>query len=385
VSRIYWPPHATVDPRELPELRRGLLDLAAPAGAWERSEQVRSFNEMAGNPMGVGQLPTPESVNDPAFPSGTRIISGPMGYSAEELPDAIRSAQIHADNSMLWYRTHLEEAQLIHVSAELCEVIFASIDSMPESRVLEMDDPPVPQGLVVFQTPFIGIDAGNEFEQVRVDAMLWGPVRLPPWDGWPLSTLAVVPGYGMGAFRYFDPTTQDDLVSQFTRAEALERGISLENQRGWMSLGRSDWLLGQRIDATTHCGIDPEGKAQQSMMEDRKLMAALWALVKQKRIVERKIILPSRESARRLDRQGDQTRRAVEVVHLRRPEYRPRNEDGTLGQRKVGVRYAVRPFWRNQAWGPGWTKHRLILVPGHLRGPEGAPLQHVERIWEVDQ
>lgn len=385
MSRIYWPPHATVDPRELPELRRALLDLSKPGESWERSEQVRSFNEMAGNPGGVGMVPTPESVNDPSLPGGTRIISGPMGYSAEQLPEAIRSAQLHAENGMSWYRIHLQEAQLIHVSAELCEVLFASIDSMPEDRVLEISDPPVPQGLVVFQTPFIGIDAGNEFEQVRVDAMLWGPVRLPPWDGWPLSTEAIVPGYGMGAFRYFDPQTQEDLVARTMKHEAEQRGLPLETQRSWMPLGRSDWLLDQRIDATTHCGIDPDGKAQESMKEDRKLMAALWALIRQKRIVDRRIILPSREAARRLDRAGDHTRRAVEVVHLRRPEYRPRNEDGTLGQRRVGVRYAVRPFWRNQAWGPGWSKRRLILVPGHLRGPEGAPVQHVERIWEVDQ
>ena len=379
MSRIYWPPHATVDPRELPELRRALLDLSKPGGSWERAEMERSFAEMAGNPSAKA-----EPVDDPSLPRGTRIISGPMGYSAEQLPDAIRSAQVHGENAMTWWREHLQHAQLIHVTSELCEVVFAAMDSVSTDYQLEELDAPVPQGLVVFQTPFVDLDAGAEFEQVRVDAMLWGPVRLPPWDGWPLSTEAVIPGYGMGAFRYFDPLTQEDLVAIATREEAKERGIPLEDQRAWIPLGRSDWLFGHRISATTHSGLDPDGKQQASMMEDRRLMATLWALIKQKRVVERTTIYPERQTQRRLDRAGDRTRRDIEVIHLRRAEYRPRNEDGTTG-RKVGVRFPVRPFTRMQAYGPGRSKRRLIVVPAHWRGPLDAPLYHVERIWELDQ
>lgn len=385
MSRIYWPAHATVDPRELPELRRGLLDLSVAGGSWERAEWERSLGMMAGNPLGFSmsdqsQPPT----GGESFPPGTRIVSGPRGYSAEELPNVITSAQIHAENCMTWWRTHLQEAQLIHVSSELCEVIYASLDSMPEDRVLEVTDPPVPQGLIVFQTPYIGIDAGSEFEQVRVDAMLWGPVRLPPRDGWPLATDSVLPGFAMGAFRFMDPLTQDDLVARELRAMCEQEGLPVEGQRGWIPLGRSDWLLGDMIQTPPHNGIDPASKQHESMMEDRKLMAAIWALVKQKRIVERTIVQPRREAAKRLDRRGDKSRRDIEVIHLRRPEYRPTHADGSTG-RKVGVRYAVKPFWRNQAWGPGWSKHRLILVPAHMRGPEGAPIQNIERIWEVDQ
>lgn len=382
---IYWPRNATSDAREIPELRKALIDFATDDGVWARTEHLRVLSEFTGVGGGFSFSNREIDYRD----DGTVVIQGPKGYTPDQLMPAINGAMMRSQHTMAWFRRSLREAQLMHVTSEMCEVLFSSLNSIPDDRVLEHTDPPTPSGFVVFEQPWVGIDSGDEFEQVRVDGVLWSTVFLPPRDethsiGDP-SDEAGHPGFSICAFRYADPLHHDDLAMESERQTARDNDVNPDLlQPMWMPLGRADWIIGDRIDRPTHDMIDPDSKSHRSMMEDRKLMAALWALVAQKRIVDRSIALPSRAAAKRLDRAGDTTQRAVQIIHLRRPEYRPTHADGSTG-RKIGVRYAVRPFWRNQAYGPNWSKHRLILVPAHMRGPEGAPLRNVERVWEVDR
>lgn len=383
MSEFRFPPNAIGDARQIPELRRALIEFAHDDGAWARTEHLRVLSELTGTGFGISN-----GQNGVRFEGDSIVVQGPQGYSAEQLMPAVRGAMTRAEHTMGWFRRTLREAQLMHVTSEMCEVLFASLDSMPDERELEETDPPAPCGLVVFEQPFVGIDSGDEFEQVRVDGVLWGNVYLPPRDdlhglGDPDSDDGC-PGIAICAFRYANPLEQDDEAMSTERAEMIEAGMAHLLQPMWMPLGRADWIIGDRIDRPTHSFIDADSKVHRSMMEDRKLMAALWALIKQKRLTERTTVLPPRPASRRLDRAGDDTSREVQIIHLRRPEYRPTHADGGTG-RRIGVRYAVRPFWRNQAYGPQHSLRKLILIPAHMRGPEGAPLSHVERVWEVDR
>lgn len=345
---LYFPSNATSDPRELPELRRALAEMAIDNGAWERSEIDRLQREQ-------------------------------VRYGADR--DDILAFK-RAINSMQWYQEMLPTAQLIHITADLCEVLFATLDSVPDDLVLSETDPPVLNGLVVFETPFIGLDSENVGNEIRVDAMLWGPVQLPPREIWLSDADGVIPGYALASFRFMDPETHTDQAALESKAMADYFGV--KGNKMWMPLGRADWCIGDEIRHPTHHGIEADSLANKSMMEDRKLAAALWALVKQKRAVTVTTTTAPRHARKRLERQGDYHPKEVQVLHLRRPEYLPRHADGSTG-RKLGVRFPVRPHYRMVACGPGRSERRMVLIPPHFRGPMDAPISHIERVWEVDR
>ena len=53
--------------------------------------------------------------------------------------------------------------------------------------------------------------------------------------------------------------------------------------------------------------------------------------------------------------------------------------------RKLNVRFPVKAHYRRQPYGKGRQLRRLVLVPAHWRGPDGAPVSKVERVWELDR
>lgn len=356
------------DPRAMPELRAALLDFAEPGGAWGNAEQARTLRDMVGSISGKSG-------------SDSNVIMGPRGFGREDLANALHVARFRAENALDWSRRTLADAQLYHVSEELCEILFSSEESVPHDTVLRSDMAPSPAGFVVFSEPFTGIDSDASNDAIRVDAIMWGPVKLPPREiNWEVEDQFVLPGFAIATFRYAE-RGQPDLED----GELQRLGMSLTLPQ-WLPLGRSDWVLGDAIDTVPNTGIEAESATHQSMMEDRRLIAALWALIEQRKLVERTTVTAPRPAQKRLDRMGDTTSRDVVVIHLRREahEFLPVNEDGSTG-RKVGVRFYVRPFWRHQRFGRGRAESKLILIAGHWRGPDGAPLKNVERVFELDR
>ena len=266
-----WNAGVFADPRLMPEMRRGLLDLSAPGGTWTGAELTRILSEMVGNASGW-QSDRPEiQQTDNAI-----VIGGPKGFDQEEIQRMLPVADERADKAMHWYRDSLEHAQLIHVSEDLSDILFASVDTVPHDTVLTEEMMPTTHGLVLFETPFIGIDSGEVYEQVRVDAVLWGNVRLPARDD-VFGTEGVLPGVALAAFRWMDPRTQDDHAALQVRKQIADNGWDRRPGAwapSWLPLGRSDWLFGDRIDRTTHDLIDPESKVHASMMEDRRSVVA---------------------------------------------------------------------------------------------------------------
>lgn len=368
-------PRAVDNARDLPALRGGLLAMAAHDGAWEASEVQRHMVEL------VGQSPINKATQLPgtSILDGNLMIQGPRGFDKEQLPGLITTAQARGRNMVAWYREHLPATQLIYVTEPLTDVVVSAADSVPEDTMLTPGALPAASGLAVFARPWQGIDAGNPGHTLRVDAVLWGLSVLPPGDtDWSLTREDefVVPSVSMASFRLIEPGQQDWIATQFCNdpERPLDRPI-------WLPLGRTDWPFGTRIDDPYREGLTDTAWA--SMYEDRRFAASLWAVLQQHRLTERVTVLPDRARRRQNERAG-YVNDPVQVIHLRRPEYRPVETEGTPG-RHVSVRFPVRPHWRNQACGPGRLDRRLILVPPHLRGPEDAPMVHTERIWKLDQ
>ena len=363
-------PAAVSNPRELPELRAALVETACTQGPWHAAETQKLLMDITG----------PEHVAD-LDAQGRMIVYGPEGHTSDELARLIDMAVWQANNTVRWYRETLPAAQLIHITPEMTDFIVAAADAVPPDLTLTMDDAPAPAGLVVFGKPVMGTDAGPERggDPVRVDAVLWGEAMLPnrdvPWYD-PRSSDLRTACATLAMFRMVDPFNHtDELARSFARDRIL-----------WIPLGRTDWPWGDRLDVKPTVHLTNENPAQWgSMMEDRRLMAALWAVLNQKRLITSYQLLPNSHVRKRLARTGQKPRdESVQIVHLRRTEaqtLRHTDEEG----RHVSVRFMVRPHYRRQAWGPGRSLRKLVLVPAHWRGPEDAPVSHAERIWEVDR
>lgn len=361
----HFPARANQDPRQLPELRSSLLDFSMPGSAWEASEIQRSV-------MG--------------------LQSFTKGYGPKELQEVVHGAVEAGRNQCYWYRRNLPDAQLIHVTHAMTDVIESAATNVPEDYVLQQSDVPTPVGLVVFERPIWGrgymeaIEWREQGDQdaveqvdIRVDALMWGMVRLPPsnesgmwWTDEDVREMGRV-SLGIAAFRYMHPDHDDETAKRFFS--------SMEKRPVWMPLGRTDWPLGERLDLPTHAGLGE--KLWETMMDDRRIALSLWSIIQQKLLVEQTVVHADRPARKRLERKNHPTS-PVQVIHLRRPEYRPQQDHEATG-RHVTKRFPVRPFWRMQAYGPNHSLRRLQLIPPHWRGPVDGEVIHTERIWEVDR
>ena len=413
---VYFP-RAVNRPREMPELRVALLQMAVPNGSWAQAEFQKLMMDLTGG----------RDVSTITKQDGNTIISGPRGYSPDEMEnmgDWVSRASQQADANVRWYQEMLPEAQLIHIEEKMCEFIAAAADAAPDNLTLTLSDAPAPAGLVVFSKPMLGTDAGpeNPGNPVRVDGLIWGPTRLPSrsthWYQDPPESDPAVYGISIASLRMLAPDSSDScvlcggvfeghghnpkpLAEEGRCCDNCNQTLVVPTRLGqkvspssilprvtsvmWIPLGRSDWIWGDTLNTPIEVAPNPSPNQHASMMEDRRLLSALWATINQKRLVDTEIVLPERHAVKRMVRAGfaGQDNR-VQIIHLRRSEYRMLDQTESTGH-KLKFRVPVRPHYKRQPYGPGRKLRRIILVPRHWRGPDDAPIKHTERIWEVDR
>lgn len=240
----------------------------------------------------------------------------------------------------------LREGELYWVSPDTCATVWAAWDSYPEDTILDETFLPAECGFVVFAEPFIGHDAQTG-DPIRVDAICWGPVRLKSRvsDAWG-------EGISMTAYRWMD-----DLD-------------------GLVVLGRSDWLFGRRLDAHSFDDDPIPDVNIASVIEDRKVFSTICSLVSNPRIVSNEPARQPRQARRRQEREAqkagvDPDKVRVHTLHVKGEEGERTESEGA---REYRHRWIVKPHWRQQAYGPGRKLRRPVLIPPHVKGPEGAPL-----------
>ena len=362
MPRIVAFPRALDRARELPELRAALITSAEEGGIWQQAEFERLLSELVGDPA-----------HHETTKEGHRMILGPKGYSPEELERYIPAALHSAQNNTRWYRDNLPHAQLIHVEEHMCEFIRQAADSVPPSLTIHLDDAPAPVGLVVFKTPMVGTDAGPVAAgaEVIVNGIMWAPVRLPdrntPWFMETPDEAHKVEGVSIASFRFIE---SDGRIPQL-----------------WVGLGRTDWPWGDRVDdrSMREAIFDWNEAKQASLEEDRRLLAAVWATINQKLLIETEIVYPDKMAAKRLQRAGmGDLDNKITIVHLRKTEYRSLGTEEGSGE-TLKWRTPVRKHFKRQPYGPGRRLRKIIVIMPYWRGPEDAPIRHTERIWEVDR
>jgi hypothetical protein len=324
-----------------------------------------------------------------------------------------------------WERDTLRRADLWWVSADMVDLLLAVAAGIPDDATHDDAPPLSPAGLVVFEKPWQGIDTDDPDNVVTVDAMLWGGSNLPPIpergdqplgegvvcasfssyrrlnadNGLSPTELSLAVANGLLDISNFEvlqlstgpPYTPPMPVPEW-KAHIDDGTIEIPgdpNERVqvmgrlfgdiWVPIGRSDWPMADRIDREPWPMTD---NARASFVEDRKVMAALWTLVRQEGVTSR-TVHRERAAQRRATRAGVTSDSAVQIVTLRRPRvvHPDGGElDGTHGRREHDHRWYVTGHWRWQACGVGRAERRLTFVSPHIKGPEDKPLRTKERV-----
>jgi hypothetical protein len=287
-------------------------------------------------PTDPRQLPelVAEIARDDTMWAAQQALSLAMGRKDFEHPENIRQ----------W----VDEAKLWWIDEDACDLIEYAAPSMP-SVTLTYDLVPSPAGFIAFARPLLGI---SEFEDqsIDVDYILWYP--------------SMVEG--------------EDAISIVCWNQLVEREYSNP-----LALGRSDWPLGAETDATYEDGIldravGGEGhsvalRAMQSIIEDRRWVAAAWQLAAQKGLTASRITTADRASFKRIHRMGG-IASPVRVIHL---PHRERATAGSGGSRHYHHRWIVGfpgGYWRRQHYGPGGSLVKALWIKPYWKGPKGAPV-----------
>lgn len=142
-------------------------------------------------------------------------------------------------------------------------------------------------------------------------------------------------------------------------------------------LGRSDWPYGFDTDQPPP-NVRPE--SMPSIIEDRRLLAALWQLTSQTKLVASSEETPYRAAAKRITRKGYEPN-PVRLVYLNRKT--GRSPSPSTGTREYSHQWIVEPYWRQQPYGPGRSLRRAQYIAQHVRGPDDKPLRvrDTVKVW----
>ena len=204
----------------------------------------------------------------------------------------------------------MKAASLWWVEEDTCHLLAESAPTWPSDAVLDIDTIPAKAGFAVFAHDMVGTDAAEPDNEVRVSAMCWGPVRLPPladggtrlalgigmftrmalhkgldgkdlWRAAPSMALIIKelfpPGTPQGSSVVFhDGEDGEGILSGRDQVDEVTFPLSYGPQVGrkgdlFAYIGRTDWVNGNGVE-----GVIPDAPRQgylvaRSMAEDRRL------------------------------------------------------------------------------------------------------------------
>lgn len=283
--------------------------------------------------------------------------------SAAQLAYAVSIARTHQDG--------LRRASLFYARSELVALIDQAAPSMPDQTLNEFDVI-VPDGFVAFETPLP--DSSGAPPCFPLHAMSWMTLE----EGHPiLETRGVGRSILITAY-----CATADIAANFAGGDPR----LMEGSPRWLPTATVAWTYGTLIGEAFGEVPDPEAGNVPGFFQ--RALAAFWTLSQQPRLTASSPAPQGRPTdQRKARRQGVADPGApVSVVRLQRTQSLDDSRAGDTAAaagesgRKVGVRFPVRPFWRKQ-WYPSVEQHRHVLILGHWRGPEDAPVVHGERVF----
>lgn len=233
-------------------------------------------------------------------------------------------------------RDSVRDAALWWVGSDCCDLLEHAAPTMPPIT-LDPDRVPDVDGFAFLERPLVGQDAWNPGVQISFDVIHWQPTII---RGLPCVSI-------------------------------IMWRLDADSQRPPVPLGRSDWPLGFDTDFQPE-GVPPESCA--SIIEDRRLLAALWQLTSQPELVASHEEDPYRAAAKRISRRGYKPA-PVRLVYLNRKPSRRKPAAAAAAGRTYSHQWIVREHWRQQPYGPGRSQRRATFIEQHVAGPADKPLR----------
>ncbi len=262
----------------------------------------------------------------------------------------------------------LADASLWWVSEEMCDLLLAAKDGVPDDvRVADVAWPD-DGGLIYFARPLTGlIDSATGERSIQVDAICWGR-----------GFAAAIPVIAVTSYRLFDLDAglnpEELAVAATSIAEMVggrPRSMGHLSGKLWAPLGRAEWPIEDPIGAPPRT-LRQDDAIVESTQEDRRLLAAFAALVASPGIADVEETRPDRAAARRDQRIRRASKPAdVRVVRVHRP---PSASTGAGRDVTWSHRWPVSGHWRNARVGKGRSQRRLTWVHPYTKGPADAPL-----------
>jgi hypothetical protein len=261
-----------------------------------------------------------------------------------------QSWQMDAEGTRWWTEDTFRRAELYWVSPEMSELIAKMYPSIPDC----VAQPPCERGFVVFGKAIPGTDAANG-GPIHTTAFMWGDVNTMLGDCYAIET-----------YCHRDALYSFLHISEKERERFAQEAMPLKLH----PTGGSEWPKGTMISDFSVLGRETADR-EESMMEDRRLLACFWALCSQKITLEERWE-PDRRTARQFTRrQQNAIPPWVRVIRLREPTTRSRGAD--QGEVEWSHRWIVGEHWRNQ-WYPSTGQHTPKLIHAYQKGPADKPL-----------
>ncbi|MGH9211706.1 MAG: hypothetical protein ACRD2C_13630 [Acidimicrobiales bacterium] len=250
-------------------------------------------------------------------------------------------------------RESLRTASLWWIGSDCCDLLEQAAPSMP-SVDLTSDLVPDIEGFAFFGRPLVGSHGAVPGATLSFDCVQWLP--------------GIIAGMPAVSILVWSITPDEQMPTMPVEADWIPQ-----------PRGRSDWPFRWATDQRAEGVTD---LAHQSIVEDRRLIAAMWQLSTQRNLAETTDITPDRAARRRLERRSHPAA-PVRLIRLNRSS-RPAASSEPGAGRDYGCRWIVRAHWRQQAFGPGRSLRKAILVPQHIRGPQDKPLRVREsvKVWD---
>lgn len=332
---------------------------------------------------------------------GPRDLPDLRGWLLDHWRPGTVIADIFTDSP--WVRRTIQAAHLWWIEEGACDVLAASAPTIPADHTLDLHDLPTPCGLAIFASDLEGLDADPQWDlldgKVRLSGIMWGPVAVKVGD-------AIYEGISIGSlsrsiFRDHTYSRPEMLRAYPTIAAILAGGVDRDEYRRLIEggepdlnfdypatgdvfsyLGRSDWLIGAGPDDPLPGDDNCPPATLVSKAEDRRLLAALWALTHTS-ITEVTTPTIPRPAVRRAQRAG--TDPTVRVLSLggERIVQTGGGEPAAASSREYRHSWIVSPHFRWQACGPGRTERKLTLINAYMKGDPALPLLGTDRVWRV--
>ncbi len=235
--------------------------------------------------------------------------------------------------SELWWVGEDAGALLAEIAAGVPEDVTSAGDLFPQVGMAIAEQP-------IFETMF-DADDGRKAVRMTLRGIIW--CQLP--DGWACMMMgALVPGS-------VPVRVHEDHISPFYTQV---------------------WRAGAPLSETS--------SRDEGMLNGFRWLIALMALSKEPRLSDSSSEPPPRSARRRSQRAGIDLG-ATRVVYLR-------GSDGSVSSsspedRTYRHRWIVSGHWRSQPYGEGMKLRRPVYIAPYVKGPEGAPLLHGEKVRAV--